>query len=166
MPKFFEKVEKYLIRSIVLGFVLMVIVQGLMTQEPWRMYLSWNERMEGQNIELPASTAHEKSTKISQENHQASVQSPQAMLTISLQQFSSLPKASILVNGKVSGYFNEKEIKLNINGGDVLEIDSTFYNFPVNYHINSVSENMAFPKRGADYTGNQSIVMIGKVIVK
>ncbi|MEN6327213.1 MAG: hypothetical protein ABFD18_13565 [Syntrophomonas sp.] len=161
MPKFFEKVEKYLIRSIVLGFVLMIIVQGLMTQEPWRMYLSWNERMEGQNIEMPASTAYEKS-KVSQAN----VQSPQAMLTISLQQFSSLPKASILVNGNVAGHFNEKEIKLQIDGGDVLEIDSTLYNFPVNYHIESVSENMAFPKRGADYTANQSIVMIGKVIVK
>lgn len=165
MPKFFEKVEKYLIRSIVLGLVLMVIVQGLMTQDSWRMYLSWNERMEGQNIELPASTAHEKS-KVPQDNLQASLQSPQAMLTISLQKFSSLPRASVLVNGKAAGCFNEKEVRLQINGGDVLEIDSTFYNFPVNYHIESVSENMAFPKKDADYTGNQSIVMIGKVIVK
>lgn len=165
MPKFFEKVEKYLIRSIVLGLVLMVIVQGLMTQEPWRMYLSWNERMEGQNIEMPASTAPEKS-KLSPENRQAGMQSPQAMLTISLQKFSSLPKTSILVNGKTAGCFNEKEIKLQVNGGDVLEIDSTFYNFPVNFHIDSVSENMAFPKKDADYTANQSIVMIGKVIVK
>ena len=165
MPKFFEKVEKYLIRSIVLGLVVLVLVQGLMTQDSWRLYLSWGERMEGQNIEYPASTSKDK-PKSAQENSKASVQSPQAMLTLSLQKYSSLPKASILVNGKLAGYFNEKEVKLQLSGGDVLEIDSTFYNFPVNFYITGVSENMAFPKKNAVFTGNQSIVMIGKVIVK
>lgn len=165
MPRFFERVEKYLIRSIVVGLVLMVVVQGLMTQEPWRLYLSWSERMEGQNIEYPASTTKNE-TGSAPENNQVIVQSPQAMITLSLQKFSSLPQASIIVNGESAGSFNEKEVKLQLRGGDVLEIDSTAYNFPVNYHIAGVSDNMAFPKKGTVYTANQSIVMIGKIIVK
>ncbi|MDD2621242.1 MAG: hypothetical protein PHC92_11315 [Syntrophomonadaceae bacterium] len=163
MHRFMEKVERLLIRSVILSLVLLVLVQGLMTQDPWRIYLSWGERMEGQNIEFPASTAQDEPISAREE---ASVQSPQAMITLTLQEFSSLPKASIIVNGKTKGYFKEKEIKLQLSGGDVLEIDSTFYDFPVDYQISKVSQNMAFPKQGRLYTANQSIVMIGKIIVK
>lgn len=168
MSRFFAKVEKYLIRSIVLGLVALVLVQGLMTQEPWRLYLSWGERLEGQNMEYPASSGNSgaKSSPANSSLTTQSPQSPQASISLSIDKFSALPRASILVNGEIKGCFNEKEVKLEVSGGDVLEVDSTYYNFPVDYHITEISQNMAYPKKDRVYTANQSIVMIGKVIVK
>ncbi|MEN6351790.1 MAG: hypothetical protein ABFD08_20690 [Syntrophomonas sp.] len=165
MQRFFDKMEKILIRSIVLGLVVLVVVQGLMTKEPWRIYLSWGEKMEGQSIGLPASS--QKSDSLTAANKvKSKLNSPQSQLTLSLEKFSSLPEASILVNGKKKADFTNKEVNIEVKAGDVLEIDSSLYNFPVDYQISKISNNLAYPDQGTVYTANQSIVMVGKVIVK
>ncbi|WP_054696914.1 hypothetical protein [Syntrophomonas palmitatica] len=51
-----SRVEKFLIRFIVTGLVMVVVVQAIMTKEPYRLYLSWGERLEGQNISYPVNT--------------------------------------------------------------------------------------------------------------
>ncbi|MBC7076020.1 MAG: hypothetical protein H5T98_08140 [Syntrophomonadaceae bacterium] len=162
MKRFVDTVERYLIRFIVLGLVVLVLVQGMMTGESMRFYLSWGERMEGQRIELPASTG-EQSTE---SDFGAEVNSPYVLLTISVEQFSSLPKAVVLVNGEKRGSFAEEELVLELMAGDVVEIDSTYYNFPVSFTVKKVSDNLAYPNKGQVFTANQSIVTIGKIIVK
>lgn len=165
MQKLIDKLEKYLIRSIVLGLVVLVVVQGLMTRDPWRMYLSWGEKMEGQSIGLPASSDKNESPAV-ENNNEPAVNSPRAQLTLSLQKFSSLPKASIIINGEKRTDFTDKEVDIEVTAGDVLEIDSSLYDFPVEYKITNISNNLAFPDKGKVYTANQSMVMIGKIIVK
>lgn len=166
MRKFAERVEKYLIRSVVLLLLVLVLVQGLMTREPWRIYLSWGERMEGQSIEFPVNTIKGDAQSPPQNTLGQEIDSPYAKLTLSLDRFSSLPKALILVNDREIKSFEDREVTLELMAGDVVEIDSTYYNFPVDYHITMCSENMAFPEKGKIYTANQSIVMIGKIVVK
>ncbi|NLU48825.1 MAG: hypothetical protein GXX09_00200 [Syntrophomonadaceae bacterium] len=46
--KLLDNIEKYLVRAVVLGIVLLVVVQAALTQDPLRFYLSLGERVEGQ----------------------------------------------------------------------------------------------------------------------
>lgn len=160
MRRFINSVEKYLIRLIVLSLVTVVAVQGLMTQDPLRLYLSWGERLEGQILEYPA-VADTPAPVPPRE-----VESPDAVMSIVAEKYSALPRAVILVNGKELTRFTDREVRLQVMAGDIIEIDSTSYDFPIDYHIKSVSENLSFPEKDTVYTANQSMVMVGKIIVK
>ena len=164
MKRIIDKVEKYLIRIIVLSLLVIVVVQGMMTHDPLRLYLSWSERMEGQVIEYPVAGDAKTANKNKPETLKTA--SPQAYLVIETKEFSSLPRSIILVNGNEKARFNDKEVKLLLKANDVVEIDSCAYNFPVTYCIKNSSDNLAFPEKEKLYTANQSIVMIGKIIVK
>ncbi|HCF50709.1 MAG TPA: hypothetical protein DER60_10525 [Syntrophomonas sp.] len=161
MRNFFEKVERSLIRVIVIALVALVVVQGVMTNDQARFYLSWSERMEGQALNLE----EEELAAAPGDASQVAV-SPQALLTLGIKDFNSLPKAKVLVNGKEYGFFNGAQVELKVNPQDVVEIDSTAYNFPVEYQVISRSPNLAYPRQGQAYTANQSMVMVGKIIVK
>ncbi|HZK44326.1 MAG TPA: hypothetical protein VFC73_08625 [Syntrophomonadaceae bacterium] len=161
MRRFIKLVEKYLIRSIVLALVLLVLVQGLMTKDSMRFYMSWGERMEGQVIEYPVNTTDEKRGDLDK-----SVESPYGLISISADKYLSLPKAKLLINGKEVKDFTQNELQFKIMAGDVVEIDSTAYNFPIDYNVSKVSNNLSFPETGQAYTANGTIVMVGKVIVK
>lgn len=161
MKKFVSRMEKYLIRLVVLSLVVMVVVQAMMTQDQYRLFLSWGEKMEGESINYPVSAAQGTIPEPS-----ANINSPHADMTIAIDEFSSLPRATVLVNGNKSTTFVNQEVHLQVMAGDTVEIDSRYYNFPVNYKIINTSPNLAFPDKGSVYTGNQGIVMIGKIIVK
>lgn len=161
MKRLVEKIEKILMRIVIIGFVLIVIVQGFMTNDPIRLYLSWAERMEGQVLEFPVAGQNDPL-----ENEPIAVDSPQAVLTLSVDQFSSLPRAKVLVNDEERLAFDEREIQVPVMAGDIVEIDCTQYDFPIDFAIKKTSENLAYPEQGKVFTANKSIVMIGKVIVK
>ncbi len=162
MKKFIEKVEKHLIRSIALVFIALIIVQGIMTHDNMRLYLSWGERLDGQAIDYSVNTAEQNNGAEEIEN----VNSPYAMLVLSLEKFSSLPRAVVLINGKEYTSFAKDEVQLKIMAGDVIEIDASAYNFPVVFNVEQVSDNLAFPVKDDSYVCNQDIVMIGKIVVK
>ncbi|HBQ26054.1 MAG TPA: hypothetical protein DD791_06645 [Syntrophomonas sp.] len=164
MKRIIDKVEKHLIRIIVLSLLVIVVVQGMMTHDPLRLYLSWSERMEGQVVEYPV--AGDAKTVNKDEPEKLNVISPEAHLILGIEEFSSLPRSIVLVNGREKVRFNDKEVKLLLKAADVVEVDSRAYNFPVTYYIKNSSDNLAFPEKETLYTANQSIVMIGKVIVK
>jgi hypothetical protein len=164
LKRIIDKVEKHLIRIIVLSLLVIVVVQGMMTHDPLRLYLSWSERMEGQVVEYPV--AGDAKTVNKDEPEKLNVISPEAHLILGIEEFSSLPRSIVLVNGREKVRFNDKEVKLLLKAADVVEVDSRAYNFPVTYYIKNSSDNLAFPEKETLYTANQSIVMIGKVIVK
>ncbi|MGI6453854.1 MAG: hypothetical protein ACOX0E_10410 [Syntrophomonadaceae bacterium] len=161
MKKIARLIEKALIKIVVLAFVSLVVVQGLMTQDDFRFFMSLGERMEGQTIEFPVS-AGERDEKA----RGLQISSPHALLTLSVKDVSSLPHAWVLVNGQKKAAFNNSELELEIMAGDVVEIDSTYYNFPVEYVIKDCSPNLSYPRKGEIYYTDQGIVMIGKIIVK
>jgi len=162
LKKFIEKVEKYLIRTIALAFAALIIVQGLMTHDNMRLYLSWGERLEGQAIEFPVNAVEQENNKDLLEN----VNSPYAVIVLSVEKYSSLPKAAVLVNGEKKEAFDGSEVQLKLMAGDVVEIDASAYSFPVEFKVKSVSDNLAFPAAGEKYVCSHDVVMIGKVVVK
>ena len=165
MKRIVNRIEKYLIRVILFSLLVVVVVQGIMTQDPLRLYLSWSERMEGQVVEYPVAGDLQQAVKEKKQEPPV-VRSPEAHLIIEVGDYSSLPRTMVLVNGREKARFDDKKVNLLVQAGDVVEIDSRAYNFPVKYQIKNVSSNLAFPETDTMYTGNQSIVMIGKIIVK
>ena len=161
MRKFFDRVERTLIRVIVIALVALVVVQGIMTNDQLRFYLSWSERMEGQALNL-----QEEEIPTAPDNAAQVAVAPQAWLTLGVKDFTALPRAKVLVNGQEYASFDTSKVELKVNPQDVVEIDSTAYNFPVEYQVMSRSPNLAYPRQGQVYTDNQSMVMVGKIIVK
>lgn len=161
MKKFINRVEKGMIRVIIFSLVIMVVVQTMMTREDFRLFLSWGEKLEGQPINYPVSSA-----KQAEHESASKAESPQALMTLSMDNFASLPKVDVLVNGKKAGTFTDKQVSLQLAAGDVVEIDSRCYDFPITYRINNTSDNVASPTQGSIFTANQSIIMVGKIIVK
>lgn len=159
MRRLIEKIEKYLIRVAALSLLALVLVQGLMTSDPIRFYLSWGERMEGQTIELPVSSAQSASQNAAQSSNSG-------FIVISTGKYASLPMSALRINGEIKTYLDQNETKVQIFAGDVIEIDSSYYQYPIDYKITAVSENLAFPQKGWSVSVNQSVVMLGKVIVK
>ena len=154
-----NRIEKGMVRFVVLCLLGLVLVQGLMTSEPIRFFLSWGERMEGQPIEIPASQSNQAALP-------EEIKSPQAAVTLKIDKFSALPKAKVLVNGQERARFDENKTTVSLQASDTLEIDSTAYNFPIDYEIASTSSTLEFPSPGQKYTANQAVVMVGKIIVK
>lgn len=168
MKRLLDKIEKYLVRGVILGLICLVVVQALLTRDPLRFYLSWGERMEGQKLEYPVGTLGEEEETLrgKQSNNKEEVVSPWGQLTLSLQDYSSLAKVRVLVNNEEVADFTNREIELKVMAGDVIEIDSTYYNFPIEFRITKVSPNLSAPSVNQSFTSNQGLIMVGKVIVK
>ena len=160
MKNFVEMMERYIIRLVIIGFVLMITVQAVMTQDQFRMYLSWSERLEGESLKYPVNAVHDDKSPAPE------AVSPDAVIVLSVDKYSSLPRAVLMVNGKEKTTFNEREIQLKLKAGDVLEVDTTHYNFPVEFKVTSLSDNVAFPRKGQTWTSHQGLTMIGKIIVE
>lgn len=166
MNRFINLVEKYLIRFALAGLLIMVVAQGVMNVDSLRLYLSWGERMEGQLIEFPVSSEIEESESANQTEELGHVQSPQALLILEIEKYSSLPRAAVLINGEKEFVFDEKQLKLELVAGDSIAIDTKAYNYPITFRVGETSDNLAFPVTGDSFTVNQRIAMLGKVIVK
>lgn len=164
MKEWINRVERIVIRLLALSLLLMVLVQGVMTVDPLRFYLSWGERMEGQKIEFPVQAGDQ--------NRQLGtvdevINDPgEALLVLSIKDYTALPRTRVLVNNKEKGSFDKQEIQLLVRAGDRVEIDSSFYKHPVEYKVISVSSNLAYPEKGAVYSANGTVVMLGEIIVK
>lgn len=169
MKKFINLVERYLIGAAIVFLIALVIVQGLMTRDDLRLYLSLGERLEGQYLGQPALNNYGETAPSSQNGQSVDSttrESPQARLTIAIERFSSLPRATILINHHPYREFTEKEMHLELDAGDMVEIDTTFYSFPVSFVVKETSPNIAYPEKNQIYQANQGIVMVGKIIVK
>lgn len=157
-----HRVEKYLMRLVVVSLVMVVVAQGLMTDDSTRFYMSWSERMEGQNLPTPVVVPDDKLSP----STNADIKSPEALLTIELSQYTSAPQAKILINGQSRYSFSRQQVLIRVKAGDTVEIDASNCRVPLDFKIVSGSANLAYPNQGQVFSGNQSMVMIGKIIVK
>ena len=55
--KIMDEIGKRVFRFLILGLVALVVVQGLMTNDNIRFYLSLGERLEGQKVTVPTAVS-------------------------------------------------------------------------------------------------------------
>lgn len=86
-----------------------------------------------------------------------------AVIILQLVNFSTLPKAKILVNGQYQGDFTHPYSTIAVSEGDTIEVDSTFYEHPITVKVLEGSKAVLSPSKGKEYSGQKTIITIGKV---
>ncbi len=157
-----DEIGKKLLHVLIFGLVSLVLVQGLMTEDRFRFYLSLGERLEGQKV--PVSTAMFSDEDLIEEIP-CSTSSP-GSFSLSLQSYSSLEKARLLINGQEIGRMSSNRIELYVTSGDVIEIDTLAYDHPVTLKVTNVTPNLTFPQEGMLFTSHQALSMLGKIQVR
>jgi len=152
-----EHGEKILVRTVILGFVLLVVTQSMLTSDSMRFYLSWSERLEGQPFQEwsnPSARVLDKESALF------------AHLTIELKDFSSLSKAKLLINGQETSDFRDKKITVKVYPDDVISIDGSFYNRPLEFKVSEASPNISNPTPNQIIKTNSTVESFGKVKFK
>lgn len=157
----FDKIERVLVRLAVFGLMALVLVQGMMTHDSIRFYMSLGERMEGRKMDV--SVAALKDLDVPQPETPVMASSYSGSFTLVLQDYTSLDQARVLVNGQVRGRFSNPCLKINVTPGDTVEVDTQAYRHPVRFRIEKVSSSLQFPVEGMTFTSDQ-VTMIGKVV--
>jgi hypothetical protein len=152
-----QKCEKILLRILVFCFIALIVAQSLLTSDPMRFYLSWAERIEGEPLQEWSGSSS--SVVDSQSGLFAHV-------TLELKDYSSLAKANLLVNQKKVADFRQKQITIRILPGDIIEIDGSFYNQPINFEITKISPNIIESSFQKQIRTNSNVVLVGKVEFK
>lgn len=145
--------------------VVLILVQAAMTNDNIRYRLSWGEQFEGYPAvvlenQKPAVAASD-SALVGEESF-----SPWAEIVVEVENYSSLPKAFVLVNGEKAGVFYEPRLRIRVMAGDDLEIDTSSYSSPISFRICETSRNVAEPGPGTVVSSTSGRVYLGKVMVK
>ena len=170
-----DRIGGWMLRLAVMGLVALTVVQLLMTSDPFRLYLSFAERMEsrweevaGKGINppeaapvlVPANDTSADSTV------SPAGRSGKAVLTLQLVNFTSLPTAVVRKNGKVVGEFSERRLTVEVGPGDIIEIDTSTCLSPVEFIITDASSCLAYPRNGLTLSCKSERVLIGPVKLK
>lgn len=152
-----EKWEKILFRVIIFGLVALVVAQSLLTTDSMRLYLSWAERLEGE----PYQEWSQGSARVMEAESLIF-----AYVTIELEDYSSLAKANLLINGKQVTDFRNKKVIVKVYPGDVIELDGSFYRRPVDFKVVRTSPNILEPALNHKVQTCANVVLLGKVKFK
>lgn len=137
--------EKLLLGMIILCLVFSLFYQTLVSQSPG---LGVIERV-GSDAQMVLSPGE-------QSDHSVILQ---------LTNFSTLPKARVLVNGKVQGDFSHPFVTIPVTQGDLLEVDVSYYDHPVAIKVLDATQDVHQPVKGRVYTGQRTVLLIGQVQV-
>lgn len=153
-----DEIERYIIRSAVFVLVLLVLVQGLMTNDSIRFYLSLGEHLEGKKVEVPAASIKDRSADLQKASSPGI-----GSITIEVVDYTGLDQALLLINGHKAGDFSEGRLTAAVASGDVLEIDATRYSHPIQFRVETVSSGIKFPTQGQMTETDRSMALIGKI---
>lgn len=118
---FLNRLEKLLIRMIIVTASLLVLVQAMVVDQP-------------NNIMAQVATDAEPAT--------ATAHWSEPRITFYLENYSALPHLAVLVNnGKVAA-FNNRYVTIAVQHGDVISIDSTFYRHSTKVKIINISSDI------------------------
>ncbi|MDD4766197.1 MAG: hypothetical protein PHF87_01255 [Desulfotomaculaceae bacterium] len=85
------------------------------------------------------------------------------VVTFKLKEFTSLPRARLLVNGEAAGVFSDRYVTVFVAEGDTLHIDGTRYERPFEIEVLDVSREVAEPQPGFSTKVKGSLGHIGVV---
>ncbi|WP_366922368.1 hypothetical protein MFMK1_002821 [Metallumcola ferriviriculae] len=136
-----ETVEKYLIRTVVLGVLLLVVAQALALDEPANFYMGFSQLLDREAAEFNRQYPEARSVN--------APLSAFATVSVRLNKFSALEKAKLLVNGKEVTDFRHPQVTVKVNSGDVISVDGSFYTHQLEFEIVGGTDNIAVPKINA-----------------
>lgn len=145
-----ERLERVLLRLVVLSLVALVGAQALLSYGPARSYLSYVERLEGLEVRPVVLKSNGGGTG-------------GWKLTITLVSQPRAPRAVILLNGKEAATFAGPEVTLQVKPGDLLEVDGTLYRNPLQFRVTATAPEMSEPATGLEIVTSRSVELVGRV---
>jgi len=158
-----ERVERSLIRFVILLSIVVVVSQGLLSHEKLRLFLSYPDQLEGTAFKEEAKTAF---SPAASEKPAGEKQSREGLLAITCVTGPRYPQVKILINGKVAGDLGRGSIALPVREGDLVEIDGTGYQAVLTFRLTGVSDNISEPRVGTEVVTHQSIERLGRVTLR
>jgi hypothetical protein len=151
-----DEFERHLRRWVVISLVLLVVVQGLMTNDNIRYFLSIGERMEGSKIAVTASSTADK---------QLSSGTVPAGGSLELVKADGKPArdALVLINGKPAARFDSPQVLLQVEPGDEIKIDTRSYQEPITFRVGKISPDLDFPLPTMTFTCRQEVLDLGRI---
>lgn len=161
MRRFLERIERIILRLAVLSLVAVVLTQGVIAVGSLRWTLRWSERLE----DIPVGYVVQPAAYQGSREENITLWPP-VMITFGISPFSALPQSRLLVNGVERARFSQPVVVVSVNPGDMVEVDSRYYRFPVTYTVDSGSSGLISPQPGRTYTAQQNVVILGRVVVQ
>lgn len=154
-----KKLERFFIAVIFIGLILLVFTQAALIFDISELFTYIAEEIE------------ERPVKFYKEYPEARVTSGPyhsvfATVTIQCDNYSSLEKAILLVNGEEVADFRDKQITIKVSPGDVLSIDGSFYVHELVFKVVAVSENVGQPEIGQIIHVQGDVAVVGEVRMK
>jgi len=166
-----EKTEKVLFRLVLAVMVLLMVGQVLDTEDPLEKVISLT-RPDGDPVYhrwklLPVPDAERVSIQGEGSGDSLDkLEADLATVTLQLENFSSLAKAKVRVNGRDEADFLEKQVSVKVRPGDLLEVDGSFYNRAIRVKVLDTSPIIKSPREGGEYLIRSGVVQLGRVEFK
>lgn len=157
---FIKKLERVLIAVVLAGLVITFALQAIIVLDTAEIFLRIGEKVQNYPITFYEEFPEARVTTADE------YQSVFATVTIQIENFSSLEKALLLINGKEVADFRDKQITVKVSPGDVVAIDGSFYVHELIFKVVATSENVAQPEVGQVVEVYGDISMLGEVRLK
>ncbi len=145
---FINKADKLIMRLVILTAVVLVVVQAMVVDDPFRTVMA--------RVGTDTGAASENNTVHWQDEH----------ITLYLENFSALPHLKVLINGAEFAEFKDRYVTVPVSNEDVLEIDGTFYQHQIIVRVLNITPGVAAPAAGHKLTVNGTVVPVGTVKIK
>lgn len=143
---YFVSFDNLIAFFVIVGFLTMIVTQMLMLNDNIRVFLNSTERIEGINI----------NTYLSKEG----------TVKLELVNMDKAPNAFVLINGVPKYSFKNKFVDIDIEHGELIEIDGTKYNQTLYIKVADSSDNVIEPQKTAVVKVNGAIEVLGRVKLK
>jgi len=153
-----EKLERTFIRLLVLGFILVaisqVLIPAIFMSDPLARSMILNDSFEG-----------ERYSGLNQEPIENAMKTKgyAATITLSIENYSSMQKAKILVNEQPVADFQNRIVTIGVNDGDKIAIDGSFYKRSFRVKIVEASANLDKPELEQEFLVRSKKLSIGQV---
>lgn len=141
-----KRLEKLLVRFVILCAVILAVTQSFLATDPMRNVIGY---VDLEDVAVSPNAAR-------------NLTAGEPTITLYLKDYTSLPKMHVLVNGEPVGAFKDRYFTFQVQDGDLIELDATFYNHPVAVQVITVSERITFPEKGETFS-ETGIIPVGKV---
>ncbi len=133
-----------------------VLLNGTVTLQPLRLVQRWAEQFpQAAPVYAPAANMNEPAAE--------EEETIKGRLTLQLEEYSALPRCRVLVNGEEAARFETAAVEIEAPDHALLEIDATYYTFPVIFTVAETSENLTLPRAGRQVHVQQGIALLGEV---
>lgn len=145
-----DDIEVFLKLFLIVFLISLILVQVLLTKEPYRSYLNLSERLEG--ITWSDTT---------DSNFMQSVHTGKIMITSGC--YFLLPDVKVLVNNRQVNKFICNSVVVSVKDGDEISIDASAYDCPLKFKVVDVSPEISWPPVNYQIITSGSVVRLGKI---